>query len=62
MLAHRKAGLTPLDGPEAAPSVDFAAFPRRREGLTMCRIAGAFSPSGKAAKSISAISYGSSML
>jgi len=44
MLAHRKAGLTPLDDPEAAPSVGFSALPRRRGGLPMRRIAGASSP------------------
>jgi len=44
MLAYRKSGLTLLGGPEAAPTVAFPAFPRRRERLPICRIAGASSP------------------
>ena len=58
MLAHRKRGLTPFNGPVVAPSVGFPAFPRRRERLPMhfgpCRmtgnIAGASSPNGESRK------------
>jgi hypothetical protein len=62
MLAHRKRDLTPLNEPEAAPSVDFPASPHCRERLMMSRITRASSPIGKAGKSISVTTYSLNML
>jgi len=59
--AYRKRDLTMFGAPEAALSVDFPDFPRRRDDLTMPHIARVSSSNRKSGKSISVTPYSLNM-